>query len=313
MNLSTKTQVPEYLLISPIDRNGQDLELLGFDQGHAFCGSRIPGKSILDPEKFSFLVGAPAEYNHHFPFNKAVVLTFDWNEPMEIISTTIQNVAKIPQVQEVPIVALKVNYEDGLVEVVQHGGNRSEAIETELASKAVRPSAADRDVLVFTCSDSRIVPPRTTHGLSMNLRSIGGFVPTFSGSEDETAQFNSFLENWLLSKPKDRRMVLLAHGSHDHGGAVCGGAKASLDPSGLHEGTLKSVVKTLQNEGLTHEAQPHNNPNTRALALDVAIKKNLLTYPAISKAVEAGFDAEKQIDIAFIDTVTGCITGVNLQ
>ncbi|MHA1928291.1 MAG: hypothetical protein ACTSV2_06900 [Candidatus Thorarchaeota archaeon] len=310
MKLATITQVPEYLLVSSIDRNGQDIELLGLGQGNAFCGTRVPNHAVLPPEKFQYFLGAPAEYNKHFPVNKAVILTFDPSESQDVITTSIQNIAANPDLKEVPIVSLSVNYDDGLVSVIEHNYTRDTTLESKLVGCSTRPRPVDRNVLTLMCSDSRIIIPRTDFGVTMNIRTIAAHVPKYSFKEDETAQLNNFLSDWLLAKPIERQIAILFHGNHVHSGAVCGGAKASLNPESIHEGTLRTVVNTLAHDVPSREVETSNTPNSRAQSLAFGIKENLLSYPAVSKAIENGFNIDTQIMVAFLDTVTGEISEV---
>ena len=77
MQTALMGQEPKFLLISPINRSAQDLDLLGFEQGDVFNATRVPNMIIPISEQSPFLFGGPASYYAQFPKHDGIIVTFE--------------------------------------------------------------------------------------------------------------------------------------------------------------------------------------------------------------------------------------------
>ncbi|MBD3405130.1 MAG: hypothetical protein GF411_03220 [Candidatus Lokiarchaeota archaeon] len=300
MNVAANGQQPRFLLISSIKRSAQDLQLLDLKQGDAFSGTRVPGRTIPQADKTPIFFSGPAAYNEHFPEKNAVVITFEHDEDDAVIEASLKNVSENPDTKGIPLVALKVNYNTGEIEAYSHSYFRNQAVEDHLITRArTIPTEVNDDVIVLVCSDSRVHPPLTYAGLPYAIQTLGGHIPAYTGQDDETAQFNAFLETWQATGSEKKYVVFVPHGKTEEEGQHCGAGKASLNPSDVHGTYLRPVIETLNQEASSFESAPPESPERRLVALGEAIKKNLSTYPAYDETkIEV-------LRLGMIDTVTG--------
>lgn len=290
MNAARLGQSPEYMLISPITHSLQDLELLSMLQGDAFHGTRVPGFPLLPVEDSLFLYGGPVAYNSGFPRHRAIIMTFDKNEDPSICDESVRNLVRHPGAQNIPIVCFSADYTNGFVEALDHEALRDLSLEAELAAKTKRPRDIDSKVLATVCSDSRVEPPPTPDGLPMAIESLGGHIPQYTGRPDETQQLNSFFEVWLEEIPQDRSVLIFAHGSFDCDGPACGAGKACMTAESVNDPILGKVIKRLAHDASALEKELPDCPEKRVESLAEATKRNLYSYPSMSKGLEAGID-----------------------
>lgn len=301
-------QSPDLLIIPSIRRGMQDVQLLGIKQGEAFFATRIPKYPILASESSLIFVASPAAYNCKFPCNRGIVLSFELDESDELVRRSIEALSSYPGIGELPIAAFRVNYESGLGSIIAHERARHYGFENDLLSRFSAPEPLDDSLLVILCSDSRLQPPRTSKGASMSIRTLGGYVPPFSGRGDETNQLNDFLSNWFSSRPEEKRILVMAHGSFEGDGPSCGAGTASLTPTEHPSNLLESAIHQIAKAAMQFEAAPAATPETRVLSIAKATKRNLFRYPALCSLAEQHIELEEIVDIALMDTVTNVIT-----
>jgi carbonic anhydrase len=303
---TVQAQFPRFLMISPIDRSSQDLQLFGMVRGDAFHGTRVPRMPLLLPASSHFLLGGPAAYNREFPKERGVILTFEQDEPEEIIRESLDNLMIHPDIKGIPIIAFRVDYELGRARIIPHGKGRNYEAENRLLAHLHRPDVVDENTLVLMCSDSRIHPPSTPQGLPMVIQTLGGYIPKFTQRKDETSQLNEFFAEWLSTKSNPRHILIIVHGNFEGEGPSCGAALASLNPDSVKNPLLNSVITELQMVATQFEDHSPRNAEERVKALSLAIKENLLSYPPVREFVNAnprGF-----IDILLMDTVTNAVS-----
>jgi hypothetical protein len=304
MDLALRGQFPRFLLISPINRSSQDLQLFNLKLGEAFHATRVPGHALLSPEQSLTLFKGPASYNHEFQSKRGVVLTFDAIESLDVVRETIESVRLHPHLRDLPILAFHVDYERGRARLIVHGKGRDYANENSLLSKLRRPDELDSDLLVFLCCDSRIRPPRTSKGSPMAIRTLGGYIPAFSGNDDETRQLNEFFSDWLSAKQESKRVLIVAHGDFEGGGASCGAGTASLHLGAIENPLLREVIEELENAASQYETVSPNTPEERVKAISKASHASLLTYPSIAEAHKVH---QLTIDEILMDTITNTL------
>lgn len=275
-------QAPRFLMISPIRRSSQDLQLFNMKMGDAFHATRVSDKPLLPPNQSPILFAGPAAYNQEFPEKRGVILTFDIEEPEAIIRESLENLRLHPDLEGLPIIVFRADYEQGRVRIVPHGKGRDFEDENRLISQVKQPDELDTHTLVLICSDSRVDPPVTPRGLPMAIRSLGGYIPQFTGLEDETLYLNNFFEDWLSQKESNQQILVIAHGNFEGEGPSCGAGTASLNPSDISNKILRSVINELENAAKSFEPVPANTPEDRVKSLALAIHQNLLTYPAVN-------------------------------
>ncbi|MBE0525379.1 MAG: hypothetical protein IH631_00450, partial [Candidatus Thorarchaeota archaeon] len=174
-------QAPRFLIISPIRRSSQDLQLFNMKMGDVFHATRVSNKPLLPPNESPILFAGPAAFNREFPEKRAVILTFDIEEPEAIIRESLENLILHPDLEGLPIIVFRADYEQGRVRIVPHGKGRDYEDENRLISQVNRPDELDTHTLVLICSDSRIDPPVTPRGLPMAIRTLGGYIPQYTG------------------------------------------------------------------------------------------------------------------------------------
>ena len=305
MELAHQGQSPRYLIISPATRSGQDLQLFDMRMGDAFHATRIPGQPILPPDLAPTLFKGPASFNREFPRKKGIIVTFDTDESLDIIRTTIENISLHPDLNNLPISAFQVDYQKGRAKLIVHSKGRDYENENKLLSRVRVPDELDTDLLVLLCSDSRLNPPQTDKGIPIAIHTLGGYIPQYSGEEDETEQLNHFFKKWLSSVDPPKQIVIVAHGSFEGEGHSCGAGVASLNPDVITNPTLKPSIEELKQAAEEFERFPPESPEERVKSLSKAIRTNLLTYPAIA---DAHGMFQLAIDNLLMDTVTNTLS-----
>ena len=308
METATLGQAPRFLLISPINRSSQDLLLFGLKMGDAFHSTRVPRMPLLSPKRSPILFAAPAAYNREFPDKRGVILTFEQDDSDDIIHQSIASIREHPDLDGIPILAFRVNYDTGSVRIFVHGKGRSYEAENWLLSRVKRPEYVDFNTLIIICSDSRVRPPSTPHGVPLGIQTLAGYIPKYTGEDDETQQLNSFFKDWLDAKNKDQRIILIAHGNFEGDGPSCGAGKDSLNPYLIKNDFLKSAVIELQEAASAYEDSPAENPEARVISLSSATRDNLGTYPAIRALIDS--KASDFISILLMDTVSNALSSL---
>jgi len=306
MDVAAQGQAPRFLMISSISRSSQDLQLFDMKMGDVFHGTRVSNEPLLSPAKSSVLFGGPASYNQDFPEKRGVILTFDNEEPEEIIKESLENVVLHPDLRGLPIIAFRVDYEQGRVRIVAHGKGRNYEAENWLLSRVERPDPLDIDTLILICSDSRVHPPVTPEGLPMAIRTLAGYLPKFTGSDDETLQLNKFFEDWLSREKSTQNILVIGHGNFEGDGPSCGAALDSLKPDTISNNILHSVILELENAAKPFESEPPKSAEDRVKSLSLAIRSNLLTYPAFSNVSDS--KSPDFIKILLMDTISNVLT-----
>ncbi|MHA1636892.1 MAG: hypothetical protein ACTSUB_02650 [Candidatus Thorarchaeota archaeon] len=308
MKIAAKGQAPKYLIISPINRSSQDLQLLGFAQGDAFHGTRVPGHALPPPSSSLLLFAGPAAYNRHFLEKLGVILTFEQDEPDEVIVTSLSHVEKHSDLDDIPAIALRVNYDTGEAEIFEHHKKRDKKVELNVLRKITKPDKLDDTVLVLMCSDSRVQPPQTLDGVPMAIQTLGGHIADYSLDNLESVQLDKFLDDWLSVTPRKKQILVIAHGNFEGEGPSCGAAMASLDRSSVKGDYLCPVIDRINHEASKHEDAPPMNAEERVISLAQATKQNLLTYPAIAKVESASNSEQGFIRIIKMDTVSNVVS-----
>ncbi len=304
MEIASQGQSPRFLIISPITRSGQDLQLLGMNMGDAFHATRVPRHALLPPDLAPVLFKGPASYNREFPNQKGVIVTFETDESLEVIRETIENISLHPDLANLPIIAFQVDYLTGHVKLIVHSKGRNYEYENRLLSKIRVPDKIDSDLLVLICSDSRVRPPLTGKGIPMAIQTLGGYVPGYTGNSDETEQLNDFFQKWLSSNDNPKQILIVAHGNFEGEGHSCGAGTASLNPNRIPNPSLRPIIQELNRVAEEYENTPPLNPEDRVKSISKAIQDNLLTYPAIADSHSI---FQLAIDELLMDTVTNTL------
>ncbi len=305
MQVAAQGQAPRFLLVSQIHRGTQDLQLLGLKQGDAFHGTRVSDHPLLSPSKSPVLFAGPAAYNGNFPQKDGVVITFDIDEPQERIHESLVNLTEHPELSGIPLIALSVDYGQGLAQAIGHSFHRNRSIEEMLVSRCVKPEGCDESVLVLLCSDSRVHPPSTPVGVPYAIQTLGAYVSKYSGADDETTQLNDFFSDWLSTDANEKRILIVEHGGFTREEPPCGAGQASLNPQQVKGEFLRPVIELLNREALRFEDGISKTVEDRVLAIGQATEYNLRNYPAIAKVQEDGVSMESLFQIVTMDTVTG--------
>lgn len=304
MELAAQGQSPQFLLISPITRSGQDLQLFSMNQGDALHASRVPNNALLPPDLAPTLFKGPASYNSKFPIKRGVIVTFDIDESLEIIRETIENITHHPDLRSLPILAFQVNYENGRVKIIVHGRGRNYEYENKFMHRIRIPDELDDSLLVLICSDSRVSPPNSSKGVPMSIPTLGGYIPEYRHNGDETSQLNHFFEKWLSSGEETKRILIVAHGNFEGEGSSCSAGIASLNPQTISNPSLRPVIEELVRAASVFEISPPQSPEDRVKSLTKATKANLLTYPAIKEHHDI---YRLEIEELLMDTVTNTL------
>ena len=304
MDIAAQGQSPRFLIISPITRSSQDMQLLRMNMGDAFHATRVTGHPLLRPELSPTLFKGPASFNRDFPNQRGVIVTFEKDESVEVIRETIENISLHPDLSKLPIIAFQVDYDKGHAKLIAHGKGRNYEYENKLLARIKVPGELDNDLLILLCSDSRVSPPLSGKGLPLAIQTLGGYIPVFTGHEDETAQLNRFFETWLASSNDVKQVVIVAHGNFEGEGPSCGAGTASLSPDSVENPLLKPSIEELDRVAREYELKPPGTPEERVKSLSKAIRANLLTYPAIADAQSI---FKLAIDDLLMDTVTNTL------
>ena len=305
MEVAAQGQSPRFLLISPINRSSQDLQLLDMYIGDAFHATRVPSKELMNHRRSPVLFGCPASYNYGFSEKRGVILTFEMEESPEIIRDSIENLAGHPELNDLPIIALKVDYDKGEARLAPHGKGRDYEAENWILSRITKPETLDENTLVLICSDSRVHPPETPQGLPMSIQTLGGFIPRFSGHEDETEQLNEFFGKWL-ERASEPRVLIIGHGAFKTPGPPCGAGNASLTPDTVKSEILHPIISQLSEAASNFENEPPRTAEERVVSLSSAIRENLLSYPSIIEYLSR--TNANLIDTLFMNTVTNVLS-----
>jgi carbonic anhydrase len=297
-------QSPRFLLISPINRCAQDLHLFRMAIGDAFHATRVPKMPLLPPKLSPTLFSGPAAYYRGFSGKRGVILTFEQDESDEIIRESLDNLMLHTDIAGLPVLAFRIDYALGRARLIPHGKGRDYEAEIKLLSRLQRPDDLDTGTLVLMCSDSRVRPPSTPRGLPMAIQTLGGFIPQYTGLDDETQQLAEFFSDWLPGETAPE-ILIVAHGNFEGEGPSCGAAEASLNPDETENPMLRSLFLELQEAAINFETQPAKNPEARAKALAQAIKRNLLTYVAVRDLSAARSNG--LIEIILMDTISNVL------
>jgi len=304
LELLSTGQFPRYLIISTISRSGQDMQLFNMSIGDAFHATRVPGHILLPPDLSPILFKGPASFNREFPDEKGVIVTFDSDDSLEVIRTTINNISLHGDLKNLPIIAFQIDYQSCRVKLIVHGKGRDYEYENKLLSRIRVPDELDDDLLVLICSDSRVQPPRTSKGIPMTIQTLGGYISAYSGKEDETGQLNDFFEQWLSSTNTSRQILIVAHGNFEGEGHPCSAGEASINPNRITNPLLRPIIDELNRAAMEYESSPPKNPEERVKSLSKAIRDNLLTYPSIADAHSLH---KLKITDLLMDTVTNTL------
>lgn len=306
MEVAAKGQSPRFLIVSPISRSAQDLQLLDLRIGDAFHATRVPCAALPEPEKSPVLFAGPASYNRNFPQKRGVIMTFETDEPSDVVGQSLVSLSKHPDLEGLPVIALRVDYDNGTARLERHEYNRDLEAENWILSRIQKPDQVDRNHLVLICSDSRVQPPRTPDGLPMAIQTLGGYIPPYSEGGPEAFQLDGFFREWLRENRASRRILIVMHGSFKGAGAPCGAAHASLDPSGVKCRVLRPLIEQIRSAASRFEDHPASNAEDRVVALASAIKANLLSYPYVAACFEERGD--DFIEAVFMNTVTNVLS-----
>ncbi|MFW9907181.1 MAG: hypothetical protein ACFFEF_01290 [Candidatus Thorarchaeota archaeon] len=305
---AVRGQAPKFLIVSPIHRASQNQQLLQFGQGDAFHATRIPGAPLSPPNSSPYLFGGPAAYNKLFPKETGIILTFDLDEAPDVISTSLDNVVKHPDLVGIPIIALRVDYDAGRARLIPHRYGRTYEIENYILKRINRPDVLDESTLVIICSDSRIAPPETPLGVPMAIQLLGAYLPPYDQSLVELVQLDEFLRGWLAADIQKRGIIVVAHGNFEGDGPSCGAAEASLSSEESSDNYLKSVVSRISSDVLGLEGKPVSTPEERAISIGTMTVNNLRTYPSILDVFRRNLVDDKFIGFLKMDTVTNVVS-----
>ncbi|MDF1538394.1 MAG: hypothetical protein P1Q69_05785 [Candidatus Thorarchaeota archaeon] len=313
MAAAEKGQAPRFLIISPIHRSSQDIQLLRFGQGDAFHATRVSGFPLLPPDSSTHLFAAPAAYNRQFPEKTGVILTFDIDESQENILASIESVSQHPDIDDIPTIALRVDYENGRARVLPHRFGRAYEVENYILKRLSRPDVLDDDTLIIICSDSRVIPPTTPNGLPMAIQTLGAHVPHYDMNIEETVQLNEFFKEWLSNETVERRIIVVVHGNFEGDGHSCGAGYASLHPETINGSYLESIIEELNHEAEMFESHKPESPEERVIAIGNATLSNIKTYPAVQDAIQRGAAHDEFMRILEMDTVTNVVSPYDME
>ncbi|MFW9845550.1 MAG: hypothetical protein ACFFD6_02295 [Candidatus Thorarchaeota archaeon] len=308
MKAASLGQAPRFLLISPISRSFQDIDLLGFSQGDAFYASRVPDIPLSSRDQLPFLLGGPISYNEQFSAEDGIIVTFEMNEAYAAVRTTISNLSSYTETRRIPIIGIRVDYALGRGLLVPHDKGRNYALENKIMSMLRKPRKMDHNTLILVCSDSRIVLSDLPIEAPMAIRTLGGYIPQYDADNEETQLLDGFFEKWFSSDTSAKQIVILSHGSSESNSASCGAADASLRADEHGNGTFGSILGMMNIDAGQHEEELPTSPKERAINITKATLQNLRSYPSLIDASEKGFDIESRIEVMFIDTVTNLIS-----
>ncbi len=310
---AAKGQSPRFLLLSPIHRSAQDLQVFRFGQGDAFHATRVTEQILPLPKNSPFLFAGPAAYNRQFPEKSGVIITFDLEEPGAVVRESIQHAAEHPDFKELPISAFRVDYEGASVRLIAHGFDRDYELENYVLKRVSKPDYLDDDTLAVLCSDSRVRPPLTPNGLPMAIQTLGAYLPAYNETLEETVQLNQFFGNWLSKESIERRIIVVVHGNFEGEGPPCGAAQASLSVEDIREDYLRRVIKVIDADARHAEENLAGTPEERAVTIGKVSLANLRTYPAVADAIKKGVLHEDFMRVLKMDTVTNVVSPYELE
>jgi carbonic anhydrase len=306
MEKAAKGQHPLFLMVSPAHKSANDCRLLGLGQGDAFWVTRLPKKSLLSSDESPFLFGAPAAYFCHFDKTAFAVITFESDDSDDVIQESMSAFAQKEHLRKLHLIGLQLGSK-GSYQPVGKLKFSERVMAGMLTDRKAAPLETDERVLVVLCSDSRLLPPHTFNGVPIVIRTLGAFIPPYDDASPETQNLDEFLADWLEENASEKRIVVIAHGHMTNEAAVCGAAKASLNPSELTDELLQSIVERIGDDAKradwAHDATPYN----RAIAIARATRENLATYSAVHELEKRRLLSSEFIQLAFMDTVTGLL------
>lgn len=310
---AAKGQSPRFLVISPLHRSSQDLQVFKFGQGDAFHATRVKGHPLPTPDSSPFLFAGPAAYNKSFPDKTGVILTFDSEEPSDVVRKSIENAAQHPDLHDIPFLAFRIDYTKGDARPIAHGFDRAYELESYILKRISKPDSLDDDTLIIICSDSRVVPPVTPIGVPMAIQTLGAHVPAYDQSLEECKQLNGFFEDWLSREAVERRIIVVVHGNFEGEGPSCGAGSACLHAELVEGSYLRPVIEVLQRDGLRFEEKPAASPEERVVSLGYATLENIRSYPAVSDAIAKGVSHDEFMRILKMDTVTNVVSPYDIE
>lgn len=311
MDIAAKDQSPRYFIISPIDRSSQDLHLLQFQQGDAFGGTRVPGMPLPSTRESPILFAGPAAYTRNFSERKAVIITFEEDEAADTVEKSLDSITRHPALAGVRIVALKVDYLSGDVEIIPHEYARDSKEEKSVLKRVEHPNYLDDRLLTILCSDSRVRPPESPLGVSMSIQTLGAFVPTYDSGITECLQLNSFFTRWLSGTNNEKQILVVIHGNLEGTGPSCGAGCASLKLDAIEDSHLHFAVGALCESVANFEDVCARDPEERVLNVGRATIENLSTYPAIKNHERLLSREDQFIEMMKMDTVTNVVRQID--
>ena len=117
---------------------------------------------------------------------------------------------------------------------------------------------------------------------------------------------NKFFEDWLSREKSARNILIVAHGNFEGDGPSCGAAIDSLKPDAISNKILRSVIIELENAAKPFESELPKSPEDRVKSLSLAIRDNLLTYPALRMITDS--KSPEFIKILLMDTISNVLT-----
>jgi len=311
MDIAAQGQSPRYFIISPIDRSSQDLHLLQFQQGDAFGGTRVPRMSLPSPKESPILFAGPAAYTSNFPERDAIIITFEQNEVADTMERSLDSINKHPALAGVPIVALKIDYLSGDVEIIQHEYSRALEEEESVLKRVDHPNYLDNSLLTVLCSDSRIRPPESPLGVSMSIQTLGAFVPKYDSNITESLQLDTFFSRWLSDGDNEKQILVVIHGNFEGMGPSCGAGCASLELDAIEDSHLHFAICALCESVENLEQVCAKDPEERVVNVGRATIENLSSYPAIQNHEESLRGDNQFIEMMKMDTVTNVVRQID--
>ena len=99
---------------------------------------------------------------------------------------------------------------------------------------------------------------------------------------------------------------MVAHGNFEGEGPSCGAGQASLNPQDIANDLLRPIIIELEDAAKPFESVPANTAEDRVKSLSLAIRKNLLTYPAVNTIAELA--PPDFIKVLLMDTVSNVLS-----
>ncbi len=310
---AAKGQAPRFLIVSPIHRSSQNLQLFRFGQGDAFHATRVSDHILPVPESSPFLFAGPTAYNRQFPKETGIIITFDMEETGSVVRGSIENLAQHPDLNEIPILAFRVDYLKGDARLVAHGFDRAYELENYILKRISKPDYLDSDTLVVICSDSRVAPPVTPNGVPMAIQTLGAHVPAYNEELEESVQLNEFFQDWLSKETVERRIIVVVHGNFEGEGPSCGAGLVSLDTQSVNGMYLRPVIEQIERDAKKYEPTAVDSAEDRVVSIGNATLDNIRSYPSITEALEKGLLHSEFMRVLKMDTITNVISPYEIE